>query len=389
LRQKEKFLFPDDGSRSPIKRSKGKFPDIERALANWARNHQKQGFALNDEIIREKARFFATTVGNSESHHKVNSNSWLEKFKQKNNLLGAKSRKGSADATATDSDGVVNADSTTTSPNGTSPVSPSNPTSPSPMSPSRSQDSFKNESPSTGFLDFSYRHGHSQSATTLASAFSDTTAPPLSGGTTSPTSPYFSSDPSCGPSPFTPTGINRLPPPLGSAFVRPRSQTFPTLGIEPGMLSTQNTADQLTPKNFLQQAMDAPVVESPLEEANTGINPIETVIKRNHSNPDIKTSMQPPPLPRSNSNTVSPTISSPGSPTPDEARKALETVMTFFQNQPSGLVDPHEYMTIGKLMEKLKLAHVPSVQLPGGLHRIEEDEAAQAHVRKKRSIHSL
>jgi hypothetical protein len=392
LRQKEKFLYPDDGSRSPIKRSKGKFPDIERALSNWARNHQKQGFALSDNAIREKARFFATTVGNSESHHKVNSNSWLEKFKQKNNLLGAKPRKGSTDATATDSDGVANADSSTTSschtPNGTTPVSPSGATSPSPMSPTRSQDSFKNESPSDGFLDFSYRHGHSQSATSLHS-FSDTTAPPLSGGATSPTSPYFSSDHSCGPSPFTPTGISRLPPLNGSAFARPRSQTFPTLGIEPGLIAPQNTADQLTPKNYLQQAMDAPVLESPLEDLSDGIDPIQTVIKRNHSNPDIKTSMQPPPLPRSNSATVSPTISSPGSPTPDEARKALETVMIYFKNQPMGLVDPQEYIAIGKLMEKLKLVHTPGIPLPGGLHRIEEDEATQTHVRKKRSIHSL
>ncbi|KAI4120628.1 MAG: hypothetical protein LQ347_007065, partial [Umbilicaria vellea] len=79
LRQKDKYLFPDDGSRSPIKRSKGKFPDIERALSNWARNHQRQGLPLNDSIIRDKARFFATTVGSSDSHAKVNSSSWLEK----------------------------------------------------------------------------------------------------------------------------------------------------------------------------------------------------------------------------------------------------------------------------------------------------------------------
>jgi Tc5 transposase DNA-binding domain len=320
LRQKEKFFYPDDGSRSPIKRSKGKFPDIERALSNWARNHQKQGFALSDNAIREKARFFATTVGNSESHHKVNSNSWLEKFKQKNNLLGAKPRKGSTDATATDSDGVANADSSTTSschtPNRTTPVSPSGATSPSPMSPTRSQDSFKNESPSDRFLNFSYRHGHSQSATSLHS-FSDTTAPPLSGGATSPTEPYLSSD------------------------------------------------------------------------LSNGIDPIQTVIKRNHSNPDIKTSMQPPPLPRSNSATVSPTTSSPGSPTPDEARKALETVIIYFKNQPMGLVDPQEYIAIGKLMEKLKLIHTPGIPLPGGLHRIEEDEATETHVRKKRNIHNV
>ncbi|KAL9118945.1 MAG: hypothetical protein Q9187_004503, partial [Circinaria calcarea] len=95
LRQKDKYLCADDGSRSPIKRSKGKFPDIERALSNWARNHQRQGLPLSDSIIRDKARFFATTVGSSESHLKVNSNTWLEKFKQKNHLLGAKPRKAS------------------------------------------------------------------------------------------------------------------------------------------------------------------------------------------------------------------------------------------------------------------------------------------------------
>lgn len=38
LRQKEKYLFQDDGSRSPIKRAKGRSPDVERALAVWAKN---------------------------------------------------------------------------------------------------------------------------------------------------------------------------------------------------------------------------------------------------------------------------------------------------------------------------------------------------------------
>jgi len=86
LRQKEKYLFPDDGSRSPVKRSKGKFPDIERALAVWAKNTRKQGVALTDMMIREKAKFFATSVGISDSQFKANGQGWLEKFKQKNNL---------------------------------------------------------------------------------------------------------------------------------------------------------------------------------------------------------------------------------------------------------------------------------------------------------------
>ncbi|KAH7082106.1 hypothetical protein FB567DRAFT_630541 [Paraphoma chrysanthemicola] len=72
-----------------------KFPDIERALANWARNHQRQGLPLSDAIIKDKARFFAQTVGNSDSYLKANSTSWLEMFKQKNHLMGARSRKGS------------------------------------------------------------------------------------------------------------------------------------------------------------------------------------------------------------------------------------------------------------------------------------------------------
>lgn len=38
LRQKEKYLFQDDGSRSPIKRAKGRSPDLERTLAVWAKN---------------------------------------------------------------------------------------------------------------------------------------------------------------------------------------------------------------------------------------------------------------------------------------------------------------------------------------------------------------
>lgn len=44
-----------------------------------------------------------------------------------------------------------------------------------------------------------------------------------------------------------------------------------------------------------------------------------------------------------------------GSPSQEEAQRALEVVIQFFQHQPSGLVEPQDYMTIGKLMEKLKL----------------------------------
>lgn len=49
--------------------------------------------------------------------------------------------------------------------------------------------------------------------------------------------------------------------------------------------------------------------------------------------------------------------------------------MNFFQGQPPGSVEPQDYMTIGKLMEKLKLR---GGLLPGGLHPIKEQEASMA-----------
>jgi hypothetical protein len=62
-------------------------PDIERALSNWTRHQHRQGLPLSDVIIRDKAHFFAQTVGNSGSYLKANSTSWLENFKQKNQLM--------------------------------------------------------------------------------------------------------------------------------------------------------------------------------------------------------------------------------------------------------------------------------------------------------------
>lgn len=88
LRNKEKYLYENDASRPPARKVKGKLPDIERALLNWVNNRQKQGLPLTDALIREKFRFFATTVRSSESLPRANS-TWLEKFKRKNNLMGA------------------------------------------------------------------------------------------------------------------------------------------------------------------------------------------------------------------------------------------------------------------------------------------------------------
>ncbi|EHA19072.1 hypothetical protein ASPNIDRAFT_212059 [Aspergillus niger ATCC 1015] len=383
LRQKDKYLNPDDGSRSPIKRAKGRVPDIEKALSNWARNYQKQGYPLNDEMIREKALFFASTCGSSDGKEKVLSTSWLEKFKRKYNLMGARNRKGSWTSTKSESDSptCLSIDSALASavqsPTLLSPTSPTGFLSPLPLSPVQSNENIRGELvQSLAEIASDYQHTHTKSTTSL-----DTTCS-FSAGLTSPTSTFVTE------SPFTPTSQS-----LGSSAdgnsTRPRSQTFPLSSSDPSLMATDENSEHLT-KAALRQALSVSEHQSSPDDHHDqkilpALDTSANTIKRNRSNPEFKAKSIYPPL-FSKSNTVSP-VSSPGSPTQDEARRALELVMNYFKQQPSGL-GADDYMTIGKLMERLELAKAQQVTLPGGLTRIDEhDDSPQLN--RKRSIHSL
>ncbi|RYO47940.1 hypothetical protein AA0116_g12785 [Alternaria tenuissima] len=70
-------------------RPTSKLRDIERTLSNWAKKHQQQGLLLSDAAIQEKACFFALAVGSQESLEEINGTKWLEKFKEKNLIMGA------------------------------------------------------------------------------------------------------------------------------------------------------------------------------------------------------------------------------------------------------------------------------------------------------------
>lgn len=78
-----------------------------------------------------------------------------------------------------------------------------------------------------------------------------------------------------------------------------------------------------------------------------------------------------------------PGSSAPSSPTPEDARRALDTLLNFFQQAPSGLVDQNDYMTVLKLTEKLRLQHAP---LPGGLHRIAEQDGEHSAPKMEQSM---
>ncbi|KAL8684569.1 MAG: hypothetical protein Q9224_006266 [Gallowayella concinna] len=379
LRLKEKYLHPDDGSRSPIKRSKGKFPDIERAVSNWAKNHQRQGLPLNNEMIRDKARMFATTVGSSDCVTKVNSPSWLEKFKQKNGLLGASLPDPSEGG---DSDMVQPPDlpSGEQTPNALSPISPAE----------NRSDSAEIDVPKdgnvNGYTDFhpNFRRTHSESNNCLGSYFTDdsndlpsTFSPDLH----SPTSPFFSPLSSCGPSPSIPSQTPRLPK-LLPADARPRRQTFPTISSAPSYITppASATAEPVPTIQLFQQSMVSSTLTSPMEEMEDPTLNLDSTMQQqqqqqqhhhHHHHHHSPSSMAPPPNP---SSSVSPPNSPPSQ---DEARRALEIVMTFFQSQPAAAVDPQDYITMGKLMEKLKLRGEGLKGLMG------------ASGGRKRNIHSL
>ena len=378
---KDKFLNQDDGSPAPVKKPKSKFPDIDRALQVWVDNRQKKGEPINDAAIRERARQFAISVGNEELQRKVNSSSWLERFKSKHNIGGSKDKPlGSNEPSASGTANTSPASSSHT-PSGVSPVSPlrSGIASP-PMSPRSVNPVGKNDN-SDSFFSFDERergdHG-----------FSDT-LPTLTNSAASPTSSFWPE--SSAPEAFSPaiSSSERLQMPGGPPALRPRSQTFPNLSVEPGALLNASHSEEITPK-YSDRAMSFDLFESPLEESPVSVNPMVTM-KRNNSAPNVKAEtrlMQPPPvppLPKFDDH-------SPVSPSQDDARKALEVVMTFFQNQPGISVDPQDFVSIGRLMEKLKLVRSPSTgPLPGGFHPVsaEEDEHESPRMRKKRSIRSM
>ena len=348
LRHKDKYLNREDGTQSPVKKAKGKFPDIERALANWARNHQKSGLPLTDNIIRDKARFFASTVGSTDCTAKVNSATWLEKFKQKNHLMGNKARKGS-DASDIAYDNAHSSGNGT--PNGLSPISPAGYI-PSTLSHAQSSEKLKSDSSPDSYADFSglYKHSQAQSATSLASGYTDATAP-SSFSPQSPSSPFFIPEMSkMNPlATHTPVSTESVFPPVSADVYNP-PVILPITGLHsPGL------------RNGTMISCEVPQSSA------------STVHSSNQNSPSTLFA-------------ISNGLSGP-TPSQDDARKALEVVMDFFQHQPTGIVDAQEFITMSRIMEKLKMQGSVG-ELPGGMHTIDLIQS-QKEMSRKRSVQGL
>lgn len=292
---------------------------------------------LTDASIKEKARVWASTVGNSESSLKANSASWLEKFKQKNNIGGAKLLRRASETNISDA-GTLSQDSAGPSvahtPSGHSPGSPGDLA--SPLSGPKADETMKSEAMDDymAFSSSGYRHSNSQSTTSLSSAFTDTVPSSFSGGPSSPATPFtFSPETTQGA--FAAPEYARPPPPTYPQ--RPRSQTFPMLNVDP----TAATTPTFPPPATSPPALDA-------SSAATAATPSTTT--------------------------------SPTSPTQDDARRALETFLSYMEfAAPQGLVNEVEYQTVLKLTERMR-------QHSLGLSRIADSDADATKMECRMSV---
>lgn len=376
LRNKEKYLIAEDGNKEPIKRSKSKFPDIERCLAQWTKNRLDHGLPLDDDSIRDQARKFVSTVGSLECSIKVSDPFWLEKFKQRNKLPGAKS--------PAIKDEIA----------GKSPGSESGSQTPTGLSPTISWDAVP-RNPPTQFLedpkckspdDFfclsdngnNYGHSHSQSTASLRSCFSDNTiSSPFSSDFRSPASPFFSPMSSSDPSPSMPATKFPCLPPLAPAGSLRRRQTVPLVGAQSPVEST--AAKTLRMESQMEDMEASPATTDsamqPPRPNNTSENSSLTMVAPSTISPSIGSHLSG----------FAPLSSSPSH---DEARAALETLITFVQHQPHSSVDAHDYIVMNKLM---KIVNMETGGLPGGMHSIPMNERADGTlpIGRKRSEHSL
>lgn len=397
LSRKDKWLNPEDRSNSPIKKAKGKIPDIDKTLANWLRNEQHKGRHVSDSEIQEQARMYARPFREAET--KINNPSWLEKFKQKHGMGGRLLRRASETnipraAGKLSATSPVLANSQPSS--AISPGSPVHQHSASPFS-AGPRDAGEEEKDSVGsggmMMDFSeppstaagstFKFASTnQSTTSLNSGFaSDTAGSSFSDNTMSPTGTgqfTFSPDPNVGG--FLSAEHHaqaRQMQPGGPGFQRPRSQTFPTLDLEYMNQTSSDSNDPLTPK-YVQGSQGVPstapssALESPAHEFSTaGPFGIDNAIASPHHQPQhaLHHSSSTSSLqgrhqggggggttPIIGSGALSSVASSPVSPTQEDARRAADTLLSFIANSgPGGLVDQSDYNAVIRLTDKLRL----------------------------------
>ncbi|KAL2753566.1 hypothetical protein ACRALDRAFT_2111757 [Sodiomyces alcalophilus JCM 7366] len=423
LRNKEKYLYPEDRSQSPIKRTKSKIPDIDKAMSSWARRQVRHGSDVSDEEILQQARHFVANVaGDADAHIKAFQNgTWLEKFKQKNGIgVRRLLRRASetnipdhANMSSTSSPSLghnTNDNGNSNSNSNSSIIATTSPTVQGPLSPLSAERSDGDTSPGLGFVASLNTAPPTDAG---SSSFSSVAAAPLS-----PTGPFsFSPDPNVGgflpPADQTRDMQDGGSGGAGSNFQRPRSQTFPTLDLEfvnnndnSNQPNSNSTAGDPTTPRFQtaasSSATTAPssALQSPAHELNRNPFAMDTTnvvtaasphLHRHHnsssSNGSGGSSTGGRMAGRSTTTCLTsglsstpPLGSSPSSPSQEDARRAADTLLSYIQNAASsGFVDHSDYTAVLRLTEKLRLHQfqmqaVSKTSAIGGLTRIPEGD---------------
>ncbi|KAH0527924.1 hypothetical protein TsFJ059_002845 [Trichoderma semiorbis] len=375
LRHKDQYLKQDpEPDSSALKRLKGKHPDFDRTLSNYVRRQQQRGFEVKDEEIIEQARLFARASGSQDRGlTNINSN-WLLKFKQKHGIGAGRLMRRASETNIPDRMTVSTAIPRFTGDKTNPTVSPVSPTQQlSPLSASRSDEDLQAEA-----HDFSFRYGHagSHSSTSLASDLRDPSVS-FPGDTISPTVPFhFSPDPNIGA--FQNSLHIQPAAPDFQQHRGKRSNTFPSLNID--CVNQDISAGPLTPRHP-SAVTSASTLESPTNDIrNTPFTLDSTVssppaLRRSSSNSSIAARSNNP---STNTSSVSSTTadSSPTSPTPEDARRAAETLLNYLHSMtPNGPFDKSDYATIVQLTKKLQLhQHQTTRPSIGGLSRIPEGD---------------
>jgi hypothetical protein len=298
---------------------------------------------------------WASTVGNAESHTKANSDEWLEKFKKKNNIPsnGKLSRRASETSLSDSRNLSSTGPSAIQTPNDQSPES-----SPENQPSSKVNNSMKVEvmDDYMSFASQGYRH-NSQSSSSLSSAYTDTVSPGFPEDQ-SPEAP-FNFSPETPQGPFMPSQYINLPPPPNGGYQRPRSQTVPMLNIDPSF--NQNPENE-TPK--FNTSVTAP--SSAMDDVSSSFNTSSPALRHRSSSSSLG--------PQSTGSAMtSPPAGSPSSPTQDDAKRALETLLGYMSiTATSGLISREDFMAVSRLNEKL--TRNDSMTGSGTLARIPEQE---------------
>lgn len=386
LSRKDKWLNPEERSNSPVKKAKGKIPDIDKTLANWLRNEQRKGRNASDTEILEQARLYARPFREAET--KINSPLWLDKFKQRHNFVGRLLRR----ASETNLPNSTMSNLSTASPTMDSPQ-PSSATSPieqqtlSPLASARmngsKEDKKEGSSSSSLLLNFNDPPSGGSGGDFKHPVFSsDTGGTPLSEANLSPTGTgqfTFSPDPNVGG--FLSSDQARQFGPGGPNFQRPRSQTFPTLDLEFMNQTESNPPNEPATPKFPPEhisipcTVPSPALGSPAHEFAPPGGPfgLDSAMSPRHqrSRRGLRHSSSASSLsgrggqhqqaggsttPIIGSTTLSPVASSPTSPSQEDAQRAANTLLSFIANSgPNSLIDQTDYNAVIRLTEKLML----------------------------------